>query len=96
MNSTTPAVAVTGQSARGERAASHQSHDSIGAILIRNGRLSVADADKVMRASIERNLRFGDAAVEMGLLTAADIELALSRQYDYPYLLAGHRPIRHW
>ncbi len=93
MNSTTPAVAVTGQSARGERAASHQSHDSIGAILIRNGRLSVADADKVMRASIERNLRFGDAAVEMGLLTAADIELALSRQYDYPYLLAGQSAI---
>jgi receptor protein-tyrosine kinase len=67
--------------------------ESIGAILIRSGRLSVADADKVMRVSIERNLRFGDAAVEMGVLTAADIERALSDQYDYPYLLPGESVI---
>jgi receptor protein-tyrosine kinase len=93
MNSTTSAQSFAISQDRYERAASSQPDSSIGAILIRIGRLSVADADKVMRFSIERNLRFGDAAVELGVLTAADIELALSRQYDYPYLLRGESAI---
>jgi receptor protein-tyrosine kinase len=66
---------------------------SIGAILIKSGRLSAADADRVLRLSAERNLRFGDAAIELGVLTAADIELALSRQFDYPYLVPGESAI---
>jgi len=93
MNSTIPAESFAANPNRIERPVSSELDSSIGAILIRVGRLSVVDADKVMRFSIERNLRFGDAAIEMGLLTAADIELALSRQYDYPYLLRGESAI---
>jgi protein-tyrosine kinase len=93
MNSTTPAESFAVFPDRDQRPASNKSNSSIGAILIRSGRLSVADADKVMRFSHERSMRFGDAAVQMGLLTAADIELALSRQYDYPYLLRGESAI---
>lgn len=92
MNSTIPSEAFAIHPDRNERPSS-QLDNSIGAILIRSGRLSAADAEKVMRFSIERNLRFGDAAIAMGALTAADIELALSRQYDYPYLLAGESAI---
>lgn len=66
---------------------------SIGAILIKVGRLSVADAERVMRHQVERNVRFGDAALALGVLTEADIEFALSRQYDYPYLLRGESAI---
>ena len=66
---------------------------SIGAILIKQGRLSVADAEKVMRHQVEHNVRFGDAALALGVLSAADIEFALSRQYDYPYLLRGESAI---
>ncbi|USX25520.1 chain length determinant protein tyrosine kinase EpsG [Oxalobacteraceae bacterium OTU3CINTB1] len=66
---------------------------SIGAILIKIGRLSAADAEKVIRHQVEYNLRFGDAALALGLLTEADIEFALSRQYDYPYLLRGESAI---
>lgn len=66
---------------------------SIGAILIKQGRLSVADAEKVMRHQVEHNVRFGDAALALGVLTTADIEFALSRQYDYPYLLRGESAI---
>ncbi len=93
MNSTIPAEAFAVYPERNEHTASSQLDSSIGAILIRSGRLSVADADEVMRFSIERNLRFGDAAVQMGVLAAADVDLALSRQYDYPYLLAGESAI---
>lgn len=66
---------------------------SIGSILINIGRLSVPDAEKVMKYQVERKLRFGDAAVEMGVLSPADIEFALARQFDYPYLLRGESKI---
>jgi len=93
MNSSIPAEAFALHPDRHERPAASQPDDSIGAILVRSGRLSAADVDKVMRFSTERKLRFGDAAVEMGVLSAVDIELALSRQYDYPYLLPGESAI---
>lgn len=66
---------------------------SIGAILIKLGKLSVADAERVMRHQVEHNVRFGDAGLALSLLTQADIEFALSRQYDYPYLLRGESTI---
>jgi receptor protein-tyrosine kinase len=93
MTSPIPAESIAVFPSRNERPASDRSDTSIGAILIRSGRLSVADADEVMRFSIERKLRFGDAAMALGVLTAADIDRALSRQYDYPYLLHGESSI---
>jgi receptor protein-tyrosine kinase len=66
---------------------------SIGAILIKGGQLSLVDAERIQRFQKERNMRFGDAAVSLGLLTAADIELALSRQFEYSYLLRGESPV---
>src|SRR5713101_9812386 len=62
---------------------------SIGAILIINGRLRLEGAESILRLQREQGLRFGDAAIQLGLLTQADIEFALSRQFDYPYLLRG-------
>lgn len=93
MNSTIPATAFAAYPERNGHAAGSEPDNAIGAILIRNGRLTALDAEKVMRFSIERNLRFGDAAMAMGMLTTADIELALSRQYEYPYLLRGESSI---
>lgn len=62
---------------------------SIGAILIDAGRLKAEDAERIFKAQREHGLRFGDAAVRLGLITDADIQYALSRQYDYPYLQRG-------
>ena len=92
MNSTNPNPFVVSDLRDGGPAAGVPD-SSIGAILIKTGRLSVADAERVLRLSAERQLRFGDAAVELGVLTPADIELALSRQFDYPYLLQGDSAI---
>ncbi|MES2831796.1 MAG: chain length determinant protein tyrosine kinase EpsG [Pseudomonadota bacterium] len=66
---------------------------SIGSILINFGRLTATDAEKIIRYQVERNLRFGEAGTALGLLTNADIEFALSRQFEYPYLLRGESPI---
>lgn len=60
---------------------------SIGAILIDSGKLSINDVERVLRLQKDANLRFGDAAIELGLLSQSDIQHALSNQYDYPYLI---------
>ncbi len=62
---------------------------SIGAILIDAGRLKPEEAERILRAQRELNLRFGDAAIHLGLLSEADIRQALSCQFDYPYLGRG-------
>ena len=68
---------------------------SIGAILIDTGRLSVKDAEQILRLQKEQGKRFGDAAIELGLVTADDIRFALSYQFDYPYLLADDSSLSH-
>jgi protein-tyrosine kinase len=59
---------------------------SLGGILIDSGLLKPEDAERVLLVQKEHQLRFGDAAVRLGLLTEADIQYALSRQFAYAYL----------
>jgi len=66
---------------------------SIGAILIDTGKLSAIDAEKILREQKQNNLRFGDAALKLGLLDQGDIQFALARQFDYPYLGRGDQSI---
>ncbi|HEX4984506.1 MAG TPA: chain length determinant protein tyrosine kinase EpsG [Burkholderiales bacterium] len=69
---------------RPSRAAGH-----IGALLVDAGKISQADAERVMRLQREKGARFGDAAVSLGLVTSADIDEALARQFEFPYLVPG-------
>jgi protein-tyrosine kinase len=66
---------------------------SIGAILVKAGRLTVENAERILVLQRVQGLRFGDAATQLGLLTQADIEFALSRQFVYPYLLRGESDV---
>ena len=59
---------------------------SIGDILVAIGRLTVEDASRILQRQQKENIKFGDAAIAMKLLTKEDIDLALSRQFDYVYL----------
>lgn len=62
---------------------------SIGSILVDSGRLSVTDAERILRLQKEQGRRFGDAAIDLGLVSQDDIRFALSQQFDYPYLPDG-------
>ena len=62
---------------------------SIGAILIDAGRLTPADAERILQYQQQTELRFGEAGVELGLITEADILYALSLQFDYPFIQPG-------
>ena len=59
---------------------------SIGGILIDGGLLKPEDAERVLLLQKEQNLRFGEAAVRLGLVSEADVQYALSRQFSYAYL----------
>jgi len=76
---------------------------SIGAILVDSGRLSLTDAENILQFQKEQGGRFGEAAVELGLLSRDDIRFALACQFDYPCvsgddtrldssLIAAYRP----
>jgi len=66
-----------------------RSNRSIGSILIHSGRLTFENADRILQLQREKGLLFGEAAIQLGLLTQDDIEFALARQFDYPLLIPG-------
>ncbi|MDR1661702.1 MAG: chain length determinant protein tyrosine kinase EpsG [Azoarcus sp.] len=65
------------------------SDSSIGSILVSAGRLSPDDVERIFKEQQKRKLRFGEAAIALGLATEADIQFALSHQFRYPYLQRG-------
>lgn len=65
----------------------------IGGILIDAGRLSFQDAERILQLQREQNLLFGDAAIKLGLITEADVQFALSRQFNYPCLVRGESKV---
>jgi len=62
---------------------------NIGKLLLDLGKIKVEDAERILRLQKQEKLRFGDAAVKLGLITEADILQVLSMQFDYPYLQPG-------
>lgn len=66
----------------------------IGAILMGAGLLSPESAERILKLQKEAHLPFGDAAIQLGLLSESDIRFALAQQFDYPYLSAsGEKPL---
>ena len=72
------AVSMLGTPARASR--------TLGAILIDGGQLTSEDAERVLQYQKQHNLRFGEAAMRLGLISEADIQYALSRQFAYAYV----------
>lgn len=62
---------------------------TIGLMLLESGKISAQDAERVLKLQKEQNLRFGEAALSLGLVKEGDIQQILARQFDYPYLTPG-------
>jgi protein-tyrosine kinase len=58
----------------------------IGQILVESGRISAADAERILAFQEGSRVRFGEAGRALGLITEDDLRFALSVQFDYPYL----------
>lgn len=81
-----------------EEEPAHRAHNAsdnrrIGAILIDEGKLRIQDAERILHTQKERGLRFGEAAIALGLVSEGDIQRALSLQHDYPYLLPNESKV---
>lgn len=62
---------------------------SIGGLLLEAGKITPENAERVLRMQKELGIRFGEAAQRLGLVSEADIQQVLARQFDYPYLQIG-------
>lgn len=77
------------QSSITEAATSIRADGNIGKLLLDAGKLKQQDMERVLKLQQEQNLRFGEAAQKLGLVTEADIQQALSQQFEYPYIPAS-------
>lgn len=68
---------------------------NIGSLLLKMGKITPSDAERIMRLHQERGIRFGDAAKSLGLITEQDIQQVLSTQFDYPYVIADEATYSH-
>ena len=62
---------------------------NIGKLLQDAGKLQPQDMERVLKLQQEQNLRFGEAAQKLGLVSEADIQQALSQQFEYPTIPAA-------
>ncbi len=74
----------------------------LGRLLLEAGKLTEIDVNRVVVAQRKKNLRFGEAARRLGLVSQEDVARALALQFGYPYvtgesgldptLIAAHQP----
>lgn len=62
---------------------------NIGKLLQDAGKLKSQDMERVLKLQQKENLRFGEAALKLGLVTDADVRQALSHQFEYPNISAA-------
>lgn len=86
MNSLT---SISEQGSIVEAAASMGAEANIGKLLQDAGKIKPKDMERVVKLQQEQNLRFGEAAQQLGLVTEADIRQALSHQFKYPTIPAA-------
>ena len=66
-----------------------RSERPIGAILVEDGKISAREIERVLEVQRAHGVRFGEAAVRLGLVTDEEVRYALAKQYDFPHLVAG-------
>ena len=66
---------------------------TIGKLLLEAGKLKATDADKILKVQREFDLRFGDAAIKLGLVSEEDILQVVSQQFEYSCLRIGDESV---
>lgn len=59
---------------------------NIGIALLDTGKINAQQATQILHYQKEHGLRFGEAAIRLGLACETDINRILALQFDYPYL----------
>lgn len=66
--------------------------EQLGTLLIDAGILTPKDVERIVEAQQRTGQRFGEVALSLQMVTQADIDAALSRQFDFPQMPAMQRP----
>lgn len=61
---------------------------SIGELIAESCRLEPAQVERIVEQQRQSGMRFGEAAIELGLASTGDVLFALARQYHYPHATA--------
>ncbi|MBK1725917.1 hypothetical protein CKO13_02560 [Halorhodospira neutriphila] len=61
----------------------------IGGSLAEGGKLSESDLERVLQYQQEHRVRFGEAAIKMGLVAREEVDTVLARQFAYPRVEPG-------
>ena len=61
----------------------------LGRLLVDQGKIKEQDIERILKYARKKQLRFGDAATKLRLISRLDLELAMATQFDYPYLEKG-------
>jgi protein-tyrosine kinase len=61
----------------------------LGAILVEQGLLKPEDVDEIQRFASSTRIRFGEAALQLGLLSQQDVDVAIAQQFNYPTVARG-------
>jgi chain length determinant protein tyrosine kinase EpsG len=64
---------------------------SIGDLIAEACQLKPKQVDKILARQRDTGVRFGEAAIELGLASTEDVLLALAKQYHYPYAAQDRR-----
>jgi chain length determinant protein tyrosine kinase EpsG len=62
---------------------------AIGTILVEQGRLHPNTINEIQVYARDRKLRFGEAALQLGLIDQQDIDIAIAQQFHYPVVARG-------
>jgi hypothetical protein len=65
----------------------------LGELLVSGGVLPAEAVGRVMARQRELGVPFGEAAVDLGLVSQADVQVALAHQFDYPVLPVGDQGV---
>lgn len=65
----------------------------LGELLVSGGALPAEAVGRVMARQRELGVPFGEAAVDLGLVSQADVLVALAHQFDYPVLPVGDQGV---
>lgn len=66
---------------------------SIGELIAESCKLQPEQVEKILALQRQTGVRFGEAAIELGLATTDDVLVALAQQYHYPYAHQGQRKL---
>ena len=61
----------------------------LGSLLAQEGKLDDGDIERVLALQTRNGLRFGEAALRLGVISAEDLRGAVARQFGFPQLVPG-------